>query len=491
MHCPFCERLTASEVVVSDDFAAAVADGFPISPGHTLVVPRRHVGDFFSLSPEEQTAMWQLVGAVKQILEERHHPDAYNVGINIGDAAGQTIGHAHIHVVPRYSGDVPDPRGGVRWIIPSKAKYWRQDTAADDRGVIGFAEKMLGLLDEGRFTATYKYAVLLGLMDLCIENTTASGAPPNMVTTNQLAEKVLEMYWPHTSGATVYVQNVGQKTQAEILSDISKFRSRHALDPSATLFQSRTSAPDAFDLLLRRIEWKLIEMPLPRVQIIGNSPDTFIYDIGWDTSIKRSDIDHRAFSREIRFRPSVSEYLVQLNGLLRPLIQRKWAAMVARLNRLEDARLERVLFGFDRIATTKVRAALWEVQERRCFYCSDRISSPDGGEVDHFIPWARYPDNGIHNFVVADTRCNGNKRDFLAASYHVKRWVTRFDLGESLWSDLKMIAERELWEQQPARTIGVARATYLHLPNGAKLWIAKKDFEDADATLLAHVLAGR
>ena len=99
-------------------------------------------------------------------------------------------------------------------------------------------------------------------------------------------------------------------------------------------------------------------MPLPRVQIIGTSPDPFIYDIGWDSTIKRPDIDHQSFSREIRFKPTVSEYLVQLNGLLRPLIQRKWAAMVARLNRLEDARLEKVLFGFDRVATVKVRSAL-------------------------------------------------------------------------------------------------------------------------------------
>jgi diadenosine tetraphosphate (Ap4A) HIT family hydrolase/5-methylcytosine-specific restriction endonuclease McrA len=489
MRCPFCERLATSEVVASDDLTAAVADGFPISPGHTLVIPRSHVGDFFSLSSEEQTAMWQMVSTVKRILEDQHHPDAFNVGINIGDAAGQTVGHAHIHVVPRYSGDVADPRGGVRWIIPSKARYWsRGPEQADDRGVIGFAEKMLGLLDEGRFTATYKYAVLLGLMDLCIENTTASGTPPDVVTTDQLAEKVLELYWSHTTGETVYVQNVGQNTQAEILSDISKFRSRHAPDPSATLFQSRSHAADAFQALLRRIEWKLIEMPLPRVQIIGNSPDAFLYDIGWDTAIKRRDIDHPTFSRAIRFKPNVSEYLVQLNGLLRPLIQRKWAAMVAKLNRLEDARLERVLFGFDRIATTKVRAALWDLQARQCFYCGDRISSPDGCEVDHFIPWARYPDNGIHNFVVADPRCNGNKRDFLAASAHVQRWAARFDTNAKLCSDLKAIGEQQLWEQHPERTIGVARATYLHLPNGAKLWMEKKEFEDADVTLLARVL---
>jgi hypothetical protein len=162
--------------------------------------------------------------------------------------------------------------------------------------------------------------------------------------------------------------------------------------------------------------------------------------------------------------------------------------MVARLNRLEDARLEKVLFGFDRVATLKVRAALWELQERKCFYCGDRVASPEGSEVDHFIPWARYPDNGIHNFVVADARCNANKRDFLAGSSHVAKWVKRFDSDETLSSDLRTIAEQQSWEQHSERTIGVARATYLHLPSGAKLWITKKDFEDADPVLLGHVL---
>jgi 5-methylcytosine-specific restriction endonuclease McrA len=256
------------------------------------------------------------------------------------------------------------------------------------------------------------------------------------------------------------------------------------------LYQSQPHAPDAFQALIQRVEWKLVEMPLPRLQVVGNSPGSFIYDIGWDSTVRRRDLTDGQFDNQIRFKPDVSEYLVQLNGLLRPLIQRKWAAMVAKLNRLEDARLEKVLFGFDRVATMKVRSALWDTQDRRCFYCGDRVSSPDGAEVDHFIPWARYPDNGIHNFVVADPRCNANKRDFLAASAHVKQWVERFDVSGTLWSDLKTIADQAMWEQHSERTIGVARATYLHLPSGAKLWIGKKDFENADPIILGHMLGG-
>lgn len=102
-------------------------DSFPISPGHALVVPRQHVACFFDLPKEEQLAMWSLVAEVRADLQKRHQPDGFNIGLNDGTAAGQTVLHAHIHIVPRYAGDVADPRGGVRWVIPAKADYWSKD----------------------------------------------------------------------------------------------------------------------------------------------------------------------------------------------------------------------------------------------------------------------------------------------------------------------------------------------------------------------------
>jgi diadenosine tetraphosphate (Ap4A) HIT family hydrolase len=103
--------------------AVAFEDAFPVSPGHTLVVPRRHVGSYFDCTPDERAAIWKLVEEVRgQIVSERG-PDGFNVGINVGAAAGQTVLHAHVHVVPRFAGDVADPRGGVRGVIPGKALY--------------------------------------------------------------------------------------------------------------------------------------------------------------------------------------------------------------------------------------------------------------------------------------------------------------------------------------------------------------------------------
>jgi diadenosine tetraphosphate (Ap4A) HIT family hydrolase len=122
--CPFCDRLAAGELLADNALAAAFPDGFPLAPGHSLIVPRRHEPDFLALTDAEQAAVWGLVGAVRRRLDAQFHPQGYNLGVNIGAAAGQTVWHAHLHVIPRYSGDVPDPRGGVRWILPARARYW-------------------------------------------------------------------------------------------------------------------------------------------------------------------------------------------------------------------------------------------------------------------------------------------------------------------------------------------------------------------------------
>lgn len=99
-------------------------DAYPVSPGHTLVIPRRHVETYRDATAAEQAALWSLVNEVCARLDETHEPDGYNLGVNVGAAAGQTVMHVHLHVIPRYRGDSPDPRGGVRHVFPDKAKYW-------------------------------------------------------------------------------------------------------------------------------------------------------------------------------------------------------------------------------------------------------------------------------------------------------------------------------------------------------------------------------
>ncbi len=121
--CPFC-TLPPERIIDSNDLALVIRDGYPVSPGHTLVIPKWHIGSWFEITPEEQSAMLDLLGRAKAVLEEEFKPDGYNIGINDGPTAGQTVPHLHMHLIPRYKGDLEDPRGGVRWIIPGKAKYW-------------------------------------------------------------------------------------------------------------------------------------------------------------------------------------------------------------------------------------------------------------------------------------------------------------------------------------------------------------------------------
>jgi len=116
--------LPAERTLREGKLCLALTDAYPVSPGHTLVIPRRHVGSFFQTTPEEKAEMFSLLDWCHSDLVSRRNPAGFNIGINDGKAAGQTVLHLHIHLIPRYAGDKPDPRGGVRWIFPDKADYW-------------------------------------------------------------------------------------------------------------------------------------------------------------------------------------------------------------------------------------------------------------------------------------------------------------------------------------------------------------------------------
>lgn len=121
--CPFCS-MPQERIVVSNLMGMVIRDGFPVSPGHTLIVPRRHVGSFFDIDAKERDALFDLLEEAKRRLDKEFRPAGYNVGVNDGAAAGQTVPHLHIHLIPRYEGDWEDPRGGIRWLFPDKADYW-------------------------------------------------------------------------------------------------------------------------------------------------------------------------------------------------------------------------------------------------------------------------------------------------------------------------------------------------------------------------------
>ena len=123
--CPFCARQEAVEarVLVRDKTSFCIYDKYPVSNGHALVIPNRHVSSFFELTDAEKFSLLETLSKAKIIIDSKRKPQGYNIGINDGAEAGQTVFHLHIHLIPRYAGDIDKPEGGVRWIFPSKALY--------------------------------------------------------------------------------------------------------------------------------------------------------------------------------------------------------------------------------------------------------------------------------------------------------------------------------------------------------------------------------
>lgn len=346
---------------------------------------------------------------------------------------------------------------------------------------ITFAEKLLALLDQGAFTSTYKFAVLLGLMDLVVEQADKSGQLATMITTRQLAGKVIEVYWAHTVDYSPLNAVPKQNThgQAEIISKIEDFRKNSHY---SNLFKAKRKNESGYERLLDSVEKKLIEMPLPRLQYFGRQEQRFIYDIAWGKSIGdnlksvtayqrhlESDFDNR-----INLVPKVADYLVALNGLLRPLIQRTWALQVAKINELDESKLESFLFQSKRSAIAHFSEGLSDIQSGRCFYCDKALGLTQKlkPEVDHFVPWARYPNDGLANLVVAHAACNLSKSDHVAAFDHYENWKER-NQDKATTNIIQAMALDANWEVKLVESMNVAQIIYGRVEDSVALWARK------------------
>lgn len=122
--CLFCKwKNEKDRIILENDLAFACYDEIAVNPGHMLFMTKRHVKDFFETTPEERMAIFELIDKAKELIDEKHKPDGYNIGMNCGEAGGQSVMHIHVHLIPRYFGDVPNPRGGIRGVIPNKQNY--------------------------------------------------------------------------------------------------------------------------------------------------------------------------------------------------------------------------------------------------------------------------------------------------------------------------------------------------------------------------------
>lgn len=125
MNCPFCQ-IKKNKIIKENELSIAVYDKYPVNKGHILIITKRHVRDYFDASKEEKRSLFNLMEKCRELLDDKFKPDGYNIGLNCGIAAGQTIMHLHLHLIPRYKGDIADPTGGIRGVIPKKRIYKTQ-----------------------------------------------------------------------------------------------------------------------------------------------------------------------------------------------------------------------------------------------------------------------------------------------------------------------------------------------------------------------------
>lgn len=255
-------------------------------------------------------------------------------------------------------------------------------SSRDSPDTVGFAEKLLALLDSGARVTSYKFATLLALIDCCLEYAGGDGLAPTSITTHQLAEKVLELYWPQadvfvpgTAAAAPVVLRQSNTGRAEMITLIRRAREGMRGPRAHTLARFRSGDPDGYAALVAAVEWKLVEMPLPRLQRFGGRLDEFIFHIAWDEGIRKRAMT-QDFDNRILLRPGAGDNLLRLTPLLRPLIQREWTREIARWNRsvVEEARLEEFLFGTTRVPTIVLLPELRDIQDNRCFYCGKKTS---------------------------------------------------------------------------------------------------------------------
>jgi 5-methylcytosine-specific restriction endonuclease McrA len=355
---------------------------------------------------------------------------------------------------------------------------------------IAFGEKLLALLDTGSFTTSYKYALLLGLLDATLEGTEPGGEPPATLAGRDLGRRVFELYWRQ---ARPFSEEgpLRQSKQRDIVVKLAELRAELAVPEHLTLDRARSRHPHAIDALEQETVATVVRYPIPLLQRFGTGSgaveDRFIYDYSWQEGVSAGRVQQADFDDRLHLVGEAGEHLIALAGLARPVIEREWLRHVARRNadQVDELRLEAFLFGGERIPLLAVREPLLRMQGGRCFYCHGERGP---WEVDHFLPWARWPDDRLDNLVVAHSRCNNDKRAALAGLHHLERWWRRLAPGTRDFRQLEEMATRLAWLRRPDRTAGGARGLYLHQPEGTMLWVARGEVEPLEHRLLTEIL---
>jgi hypothetical protein len=339
----------------------------------------------------------------------------------------------------------------VKRVTPSGASW----TPPTPLAQVTFLQNLQRILDEGSFVATYKFALIHALADLAVERGDDSGAPLTLPT-RDIAERFIRLYWrqvvpfPGALEAGLLSQNTGR--QAAIVNRVAEARARYG-----DHFVDAPRDAASWDGLVKTVDGVVRHMPLWRLQLVGEAVHEVLY---------RQDRG----AREITLLPGVAACFRAFHPLVLDLVEGAWSHFVRRTNAAvlgEQADLRDFLFGSDRRSLAPLRPILSEAQEGRCFYCHARIRT--SSDVDHFIPWWRYPTDLGHNFVLAHAECNRRKSDHLAAEPHLARWAARNQTrGDTLAAAFD--ASRIRHDLEASRRI--ARWAYGQLAGrGGRVWL--------------------
>jgi hypothetical protein len=339
---------------------------------------------------------------------------------------------------------------------------------------LDFLANIQRIFDEGEFTATYKFALLVALTELAVERG-ADDNRPLLLRTQWIAEKFAELYWPQTAqystGAAgtmpaLLAQNLGRT--AKVISVLTNLRLSTGASSIAAARRSQ-----AWPSAVREIATTVRAQPLKYLQNVGGTSIPFLY----------------RFSDEpgcIELQPGVAFNLRRFQGLIHQIARAGWVRHVRENPRNgsvigEAGDLEAFMFGLARASLEPAREFLAKLQSRDCFYC--RRSLGAGGEVDHFVPWSKYPRDLAHNFVLAHSECNRSKSDMLAGLAHLERWRERnAEYGKVIGGEL---GERGFLVD-PECSLVVTRWAYGQaVHTGAHAWMASAHLERIGPEYLA------
>lgn len=329
-----------------------------------------------------------------------------------------------------------------------------------------FLHKIQRLLDEGVFTSTYKYALLISLIDLAVEKGSNLGLPVE-INSQEIAEKFILLYWhqvipyttPTTAGDVLFQNN---NRQAAI---INKVKESHSYTSGSLAKLKRNKKQ--YSQLVTSVARVVREMPLWKLQRISNNTvDDFLYE-----NIETGG--------DIMLRQGVAYCLRQFYGQITSMVQHHWIQWIRKTGKNQpilgqSIDLGEFLFGSDRNSLVSYLPILRDLQSNKCFYCKREVKQ---GEVDHFIPWSRYPVDLGHNFVLAHKSCNGSKGDLLASIPHLESWVGR---NNQYKSELQDYFNQNNLAHNLDSSISIARWAYAQADNTSSyLWHANKNLVTA------------